>query len=104
MELPVVESKLKKTKANLRGLNSLVDKRKEEMVMSEDKLIKFQKDVEDKQVKLNQEFEAHIKKLKVRQEEIEEVVKIKAQLKKHKLDLQTLITVTKEFSHGNTKT
>lgn len=124
-ELPIAETKLKETKANLKSLSSLMSTRKRELVVSEDRLAQLQREAEARRNRLNIEFEAQVVKLqneatikknqldremetkmqqlKIKQEEVEEVARLKASLRQQGLDIPTLIKVSKEFGYDGEK-
>jgi len=101
-QLPQLEKKLEETKAELKSINDTLVERKQEMANQGKYLKQHQKVVKEKVAQLEQELSAKMKEMDLRNEEIEEVAKLKAELDKQGLDLQTFLKLGKEFSHGGT--
>jgi len=124
-ELPVAKRNLKTTKTELESLNTLVSNRKQELAATESQVAQYRREVESwrakiehdnksllariqteagtKKAELDREVEYKMKQLKVKQEEIEEVARLKADLRETGLDIQTLAEMAKEFSYGSKK-
>ena len=124
-ELPATKRNLKATKTELESLNTLISNRKQELAATESQaaqygrkveawrakiehdnkslLAQIQTEADNKKAELNREVESKMKQLKVKKEEVEEVARLKADLREAGLDIQTLTEMAKEFSYGSKK-
>ncbi len=81
----------------------MLTQRKEELAKQEKYLKKYQEEVKTRVAQFAQELSAKIQQLGLKEAEIEEVAKLKVELGKQGLDLQTFSKLGKEFSHGSSK-
>jgi len=102
-QLPELEGKIKKTKANLKSISDKLAQQKQELVKQGKYLKRYQEEVKTKVYKMEQDLSTKMKNLVLKNEEVEEVDKLKTELGKQGLDLRTLLKLGKEFSHGNIK-
>ena len=102
-QLSQLEKKLEETKAELNSTVATLKQRKEELAKQGQYLEKYQEEVKTKVAQLAQELSAKIQQLGLKEAEIEEVAKLKVELGKQGLDLQTFLKLGKEFSHGSSK-
>ena len=61
----------------------------------------YQEEVKGKKARLEQELSTKMQQLGLKEADIEEVAKLKVELGKKGLDLQTFLKLGKEFSHGS---
>lgn len=121
-ELPAAERNLKATRAELESLIALLSNRKQELAAMESQVAQYRRELESlrakiehdkkimltkiqteartKKAELDREIESRMKQQKVKQEEIEDVARLKASLREAGLDIQTLTEMAKEFSYG----
>ena len=102
-QLPHLEKRLEATKAELNSTAAMLKQRKEELAKQEEYLHEYQEEVKGKKAQLEQELFAKIQQLGLKEAEIEDVVKLKVELAKQGLDLQTFLKLGKEYSHGSSK-
>jgi len=102
-QLPVLEGKITEAKAELKSINDLLAQQKQELAKQGKYLEHYKKEVKTKVYQMEQELSAKMRHLALKNEEVEEVAKLKTKLGKQGLDLQTLLKLGKEFSHGNIK-
>ena len=102
-KLASTEKRSDEAQAKLKSLTTSLAKKKEELAGVEGHLVQLQNKAKTQEAKLNQELEVKMKELRVKQAEVEELVRLKAQLGKHGLDIPTLVKLAKEFGYGNTK-
>jgi DNA repair exonuclease SbcCD ATPase subunit len=99
--LPPAQKQLKMKQTEIKSVEQALAQKKAALASAEGYLTQLQNTARDKKANLEQELSTKIKQSKVRQEEIEEISKLKGQLAKQGLDLSTLIKLAKEFSDGN---
>jgi len=102
-ELPMLEKKLKETRAALDSASKSLSQKKAEVASSEAHLAQLKQKDKAQQVELEQNLAAKMKEAKVKLAEVEETAKLKAELAKSGLDIPTLIKLAKEFGDGDSK-
>lgn len=102
-ELPIVEKKLHDTQAKLESTAKTLKQKQHEKAKLQDHLQQLQNEAKAKESQLNQEFMAKIKRLKVKEAEVDELSALKIMLAKSGLDIPTIVKLAKEFGDGNTK-
>jgi len=101
--LPQLEEKITKAKTELKSTNDALHRKKQELANQEEDLKKYREEVKTKVAQMEQELSAKMQQLGLKEVEIEEVAKLKVELGKHGLDLQTFLKLVKEFSHDRNK-
>ena len=101
--LPQFESEISKAKSELKTINNAILKKKRELAEKEKYLKIYEHKVKGEVTQLKKELSSEIAKFGVQKKEIEAVANLKEELGKQGLDLQTLLKLGKEFSHGNIK-
>jgi predicted transcriptional regulator len=96
-QLPQLEEKIAKAKAELESFNNEVLKSKQELESQEEYLEKYQNEVKAKEAQLEKELLSKMKQLEVEKKEVEEVAALKAELSQKGLDLKTVLKLAKEF-------
>ncbi|MFC1982348.1 hypothetical protein ACFLV5_00935 [Chloroflexota bacterium] len=88
------EARFKELRAETRIRKTELDREHEA------RLARMHKKAKAEQARLDQEFQTKMKQLGIKQEELEEVAKLKAGLKKQGMDMSILVELAKEFTHG----
>jgi len=101
--LPTLKKQLESTKAELNAVNKSVGKRKQEAANLDAQLAQLQKEAQATISKLKKDFADNMKQLSVKQSEVEQVAKLKADLDKSGLDIPTLVKLAEEFDYGKSK-
>jgi len=101
--LPTLKKQVESTKAELNAVNESVGKRKQELASLEAQLTQLQKEAQATISKLKKDFADNMKQLSVKQAEVEQVARLKADLYKSGLDIPTLVKLAKEFDYGKGK-
>lgn len=102
-QLPQMGKKLEETKTELSSTGVMLKQRKEELAKKEKYLEKYQEEVKAKVAQLAQELSVKMQQLSLKEMEMDEVAKLKVELGKQGLDLQTFLKLGKEYSHGSSK-
>jgi hypothetical protein len=100
--LPSAEKQLKMKQTEIKSMEQAVAQKKAALASAEGYLTQLQKEADAKTAKLQEESAVEMKRLKVKQKEMQEVSALKAELAKHGLDIPTLIELAKEFQYGKT--
>jgi len=95
--LPITEKELMKTRANLDSINSLVNRKNQELKNLENRIKKLQEVHRAEEIKLERELVNKRKQMKVKHKEVEEVANLKTMLDGIGLNVPTLIHLVKEF-------
>lgn len=99
--LPQLKAKIAEIKEEIESANDELMKKQQELFSIQQHLEKYQAEVKTKEAALGKELSEKIKKSEIDNKEIEEVVNLKTELAKKGLNLQSLIKIGKEFSHGS---
>ncbi len=102
-QTPQLQGKVKEAQAELNSINDTLIKKKQELASQNEYLEKYQKEVKAKVAHLETEVATKMKQLDVQDKEVEQIAKLKAEVAKQGLDIPTLMTVAKEFTHGSSK-
>ncbi|MBU2008233.1 MAG: hypothetical protein KJ624_00055 [Chloroflexi bacterium] len=86
--------------SQLSGLKSAVADRRAELASLDAQHAQRCKEVAEEEKKLEKELKKKMEGAKVKAQEVEMLSKLKAELSKHGLDLETLLNLAKEFKHG----
>lgn len=97
-ELLSSEKKLIEVQINLKSVSNSLASKKQERVSLEAHLAKLKNETLTQEAQLRQELSIKIKQSKVKQTEVEEVSKLKAQLSQQGLDISALVKLAKEFT------
>jgi predicted RNA-binding Zn-ribbon protein involved in translation (DUF1610 family)/myosin heavy subunit len=103
LELTSSENKLLELKTNIKSASNSLASKKQEKVSVVAHLTKFRNEVLAQEAQLKRELDIKIKQSKVKQTELEEVAKLKAQLSQLDLDIPTLAKLAREFAHDDKK-
>jgi predicted transcriptional regulator len=102
-QLPQFEAKISKAKSELKTTNNAILKKKRELSEKEEYVRNYQGKVKVQVAQLEKEASSEMDRFNVQKKEIEAVANLREELSKQGLDLQTLLQLGKEFSHGNIK-
>ncbi len=99
-EVQRLKSEASEQSSQLSGLKSEVAGRKAELARLDAEYAQHSKVVGEEEKKLEEELKKKMERAKVKAQEVEMLSKLKAELSKHGLDLETLLSLAKEFKHG----
>ena len=102
-QLAAKEKLLNRKETKLVDTEARLNVKKKELGELENKLAKLHKDIKAADVELTQKIEANMEKLKLKKAEIEEFSRLRAELNKKGLDIETLMKLAKEFGYATTK-
>ena len=100
-QLPSSRTELQEVQTKIKSLDETLVRKKHEAARLETHIALLQAEAESKEAKLEQKLAATIKKLEVKQEEVEEVATLKRQLGNNGLDILTLVKLAKEYGYGS---
>jgi len=92
------EKKLIELQTDIKSVSNSLASKKQERVSLEAHLAKLKNEALTQEAQLKRELNIKIKQSKVKQTEVEEVSKLKAQLSQQGLDIPTLVKLAKEFT------
>ena len=102
-KLASTEKRLDEAETKLKSLTTSLAQRKEELASVEGHLVQLKNKAKTQGAKFNHQLEMKMKELRVKQAEVEELVRLRVQLGKHGLDIPTLVKLAQEFGYGNAK-
>jgi uncharacterized protein YgiM (DUF1202 family) len=96
-ELPVVKEELEEIKVERTSLKNILEQSKKEIARRRSELAQLEEEFTTKKAKLKRELETDMKRLSVKQQEINEVAKLKSKLAEMGLNIPALIKIAEEF-------
>lgn len=102
-QLPQFEIKISKAKSELKTIDNVILKKKRELAEKKEYFGKYMEKVKHKVTQVEKGLASEMAKSNVTKKEIKAITNLKDGLSKQGLDLETLIKLGKEFSHGNIK-
>jgi hypothetical protein len=100
-QLPQLEKKIVDVKASLESANQSLISKKQEFVVLEEHLKKYENSVKAKEIQLQKELQAKMKQLSIEKKVVEEAAAVKIELSKKGLTMETIVALAKEYGHGN---
>ena len=99
-EVQHLKSEAAEQSSHLSGLKSQVAGRKAELASLDAQRAKRSKEMAEKEERLETNLRRKMERARVKAQELEMLSKLKAEPSKHGLDLETLLSLAKEFQHG----
>ena len=99
-EIQRLKSEVAEQSSHLSALKSEVAAGKAELASLDAHLAQHGKEVSEQEKKLEEELSKKMEGAKVKAQEVETLSKLRVELSKHGLDLETLVSLAKEFKHG----
>jgi len=100
-EVQRLKSEVAEQSSHLSALKSEVAAGKAEVASFDAHLAQRGKEVAEQEKKLEEELSKNMEGAKVKAQEVETLSKLRVELSKHGLDLETLVSLAKEFKYGN---
>lgn len=101
--LPLAQKELEEVKFKLKTVNNSLALNSQKLKDLEAHVAQSDNEAKTKVAKTEQELTQKMRQLKVKQSEVEEVARLKAELARQGLDIPTLIKLAKEFEYGATE-
>ena len=99
-KLPLKQNELSRTQAQLNSLNRSVADKEQELNNANAQLKQVREKARVEREDLEQDYKDKRQQLQVKQEEVETVAQVKAELKKDDLDIETFAMIVKEYQNG----
>lgn len=102
-QLPALKKELAGKKAELKAVCDTLDRKKREQVNQDKRLRQREEEAKAKVAQFEHELSAEMRKMTLKKEEVQEVARLKAELRKQGLDFPILLQLGKEFIDASGK-